>query len=973
MRSPPAGPSSSFLLHPEISLRLTIGKPAAAPFFGWAIAILLLFLSTPHAFSGELAERDGVWAQTYSDLTADPDVRFGQLANGMRYAIMRNTTPPGQVSIRFRIATGSFAETDAQQGLAHFLEHMAFKGSTHVPEGEMIKMLQRLGLAFGPDTNAYTSTDETVYMFDLPKADAEAVDTGLSLTRETASELTLSASAMDQERGVILSEERLRDTPGYHVAVADTAFLLPGQLAADRFPIGKVDVIKNAPVSELSAYYRAHYRPERATLIVAGDIDADAIEAKIKTLFSSWSNPTPALPAPDLGSPKARGTEARVMVQPGTALEIDLDWVNPYDNAADTAAIRRRDTIRGIGLKILNRRLNHAAQQPQPPFQRASVSRGNSSRSADIAELAVFATPATWQQALVAAETLRRQAVIFGVRQDEVDTAIVESRTARKAAVDSAPTRRSPQLASALAGAAQGNNVFTSPAQNLALFEDHVKNLSAADVSVALKDVFQGSGPLVFAATPEPIQGGEGALLAAFERAESAPLTAAVAEAEKAWPYSSFGSSGQVVERRTVDDLGVTFIRFANGVRLTVKPTTFTRDQILVNVLIGSGLQSLPRDRMTALWAGSALVSGGLKDLSQEDIQKLFREKVVSANFGAGEDAFELSGTTRKADLESQMQLLAAHVTAPGFRPEAFERIRVSLQTRLERITATPAGVLGHSISQLNHSGDLSWKQPDRADLDSATLSDLQEILQEPLSHGKIEVVMAGDVTVDQAVGAVAATFGALPPRPSPVTDTSQGATVRFPDPKESPPPLEHTGRDDQAIAVLAWRTDDFFANPQRARAVRLAEQILRIRLTEQFRMAEGNTYSPATDFEASQTFAHYGFVMARVETPPAKIARFFEEAAKIAADMGRKGVSEDELQRALRPRIEALSRAQQTNGYWAGSLAGAQTDPRKLEAIRMTVPGLQKVTRADIQKAAALYFVEGRAWKLSVAPRKSP
>ncbi|MBY3349116.1 insulinase family protein, partial [Rhizobium laguerreae] len=183
-----------------------------------------------------------------SDLQADPDVHFGTLANGMRFAIMRNVTPPGQVSVHFRIGSGSLDENDNQQGLAHVLEHMAFKGSTHVAEGEMIRILQRKGLAFGQDINAYTSYDETVYFLDLPEADADTVSTGLMLMRETASELTLDAGAFDRERGVILSEERLRDTPQYRAELGIMNSLLAGRRATMRDPIGKTNIISNAPV-----------------------------------------------------------------------------------------------------------------------------------------------------------------------------------------------------------------------------------------------------------------------------------------------------------------------------------------------------------------------------------------------------------------------------------------------------------------------------------------------------------------------------------------------------------------------------------------------------------------------------------------------------------------------------------------------------------------------------------------------------
>ncbi|MBX5020813.1 M16 family metallopeptidase, partial [Rhizobium lentis] len=195
-----------------------------------------------------------------SDLQADPDVHFGTLANGMRFAIMRNVTPPGQVSVRFRISSGSLQENDDQQGLAHFLEHMAFKGSTNVAEGEMIRILQRKGLAFGRDINGHTYYDETVYFLNLPQGDADTISTGLMLMRETASELTLDAGAFDRERGVILSEERLRDTPQYRAALEIMNSLLAGKRATMRAPIGKADIISNAPVALVRDYYRANYR-----------------------------------------------------------------------------------------------------------------------------------------------------------------------------------------------------------------------------------------------------------------------------------------------------------------------------------------------------------------------------------------------------------------------------------------------------------------------------------------------------------------------------------------------------------------------------------------------------------------------------------------------------------------------------------------------------------------------------------------
>jgi len=373
------------------------------------------------------------WPQSVSDLPVEQGIRFGTLPNGMRYAVMHNATPAGQVAIRFRIGAGSLQERDDQQGLAHFLEHMAFKGSTHVPEGEMIRTLQRLGLAFGADTNASTSYGETVYALDLPEANPETVSTGLMLMRETASELTLDAGAFDRERGVILSEEKLRDTPQYRGGTGLLAQLLPGQRVPQRSPIGKTDIISNAPVDLLREFYHTYYRPDRATLIVVGDIDAAAIEADIRSRFGNWAATGPAPADPDLGTLQSHGERVGTVVVPGAATRVQLAWTRPYDSSPDTVATRRAQLVEDIGLAVLNRRLSLLAQQPNPPFVSAQAGAQDLLKSAHVAMISADSDPANWQTALAAIDQEQRRIAQFGADQSEIDREIAETRSTLQA------------------------------------------------------------------------------------------------------------------------------------------------------------------------------------------------------------------------------------------------------------------------------------------------------------------------------------------------------------------------------------------------------------------------------------------------------------------------------------------------------------------------------------------------------------
>jgi zinc protease len=545
------------------------------------------------------------WPQAASDIKPDPGVRFGVLPNGMRYAVMRNATPAGQTSVRLRIGSGSLEESDAQQGLAHVLEHMAFKGSTHVPPGEMMKLLERDGLAFGPDTNASTGWTQTVYQLDLPRSDGALIDTALMLMRETGSELLIDPKALATERGVVLSEERLRDTPEYRAEKAQFELLAHGQRITRRFPIGKVDVIENAPASLIRDFYQANYRPDRATLVVVGDFDPAVVEAKIKARFSDWKAAGAETAAPDLGMVEKRGLTVSVVDLPGAQTLTYIGWARPFDDSPDTIAKRRREIIENLALAVLNRRLSRLATAANPPFISADAGFEDLLHSEKIAVIEAYSAPGAWRPGLANIEQEVRRLVTYGVSQAEIDLEVAQAEATLVNAAAGADTRPSPELANGLAESVDADTVFTAPAESLALYETAVKGVTAAEVEEAAKAIFAGSGPLVEVESPVPVDGGEAAVAKVYAQSSATPLTALKAEAALTWPYGHFGPPGVVKERHDIADMGAVTVRFANGVALTVKPTKLRKDQVLVAVDIGHGREDLPRGRPVATWAAS--------------------------------------------------------------------------------------------------------------------------------------------------------------------------------------------------------------------------------------------------------------------------------------------------------------------------------------------------------------------------------
>jgi zinc protease len=571
-----------------------------------------------------------------------------------------------------------------------------------------------------------------------------------------------------------------------------------------------------------------------------------------------------------------------------------------------------------------------------------------------------------------AADQEVRRLVRYGVSADELGVEVDAYRATEKAAAEGEATRTTPAVADDIANTVDTPEVETSPSEDLALFDEDVKGLTPAEVDQALKSIFGGGGPLTLVSTQAPVDGGDKAVADAFAKIDAQPVSAPSAHAALSWPYEDFGTPGKVAEQHDVIDLDTVFVRFENGVRLTIKPTKFRDEQILVQARVGRGQLDIPSDHPTPQWAaGTAFPEGGLDQLDSEDIDQVLRSRIVGRAFTVTDDAFVLSGETKPDDFETQTQLLAAYVAHPGWRPEGFQRMRSAAPTILDQLDATPDGVLSRDAGRLLHSGDPRWGMPDRAQIAAQTPAELKGLLEPALTKGPLEVIVVGDVNVDTVIEAVAATFGALPPRepdgPDPV------ATMAFPAPTPTPIVLTHKGRADQAIGLIAWPTEDFLSDTERARKLSILGDVLELRLIEQLRKTESVTYSPSASAGASTVFPHYGYLSAQVEIPPGKLDGFFSDVAAITADLRDKEVSADELERAKKPALDDLERRRETNEYWLAALAGAQTDPRRLDAIRSSVAQVERVSAADVRQVAQAYLIDAKAWKLEVKPVGAP
>lgn len=931
-------------------------------------ALPAVALTPPSAVATQDAQSSRPWAQSTSDIPADAAVRFGVLPNGMRYAILKNATPPGQASLRLRIAAGSLMENEDQLGLAHFMEHMAFNGTTNVPENELLRILERLGLAFGADTNAFTSFDQTAYTLELPRTNDETVDTSLRIMREQVSEALMKAEDIDAERGVIEGEERLRNTPALRSLKAQIALLAPGQRLSNRLPIGDLSIIRSAPRERFVEFYEAYYRPERATMIAVGDFDVDQMEAKIKATFSDWTPKAADGPEPDLGQVAPRQPETRILVEPGVQSSVQLNWIRNPDLDPDTAAQRRDALLQNLGMAVLNRRLGELARADNPPFIGAGGGQGTLFKTLDLGSVSAAFNPGGIKRALETVEQEQRRLVQFGVSQVELDREIANTRTALENAVQAAATRSTPALANALLGAANDDKVFSAPATDLALFEAAVKDLKAEQVSAEVKRAFEGQGPLALVITPEPIEGGEAGVTALLEASRATPVTAPAAQVELEWPYADFGAAATPASTTEVAAVGATVVTFPNGVRLTVKPTAFKDQQILISVRTGIGEMGLPTDRFTSQsLAPMVFTAGGLGKLTADELNRVLTGKIYGAGFAIDGDAYQLTGATRPADLQLQMQVLVAYLTDPGLRPAPFEQIKAVLPQFMAQQMATPSGAFSLQASGLLASGDKRESMPSPQEIAAFTLDELKQGVVQGLASGPIDIVMVGDVKVEDAVASVASTFGALPARAPAAQPMAGSDQRRFPAPTAQPIRLTHAGPAEQGLAYIAWPTTDAVNDRTESRRAAILAEVLKLRVLDEIREKQALAYSPSVRASASDVFQGYGSISITADTAPEKFGAFFSAVDAIIADLRDKPVSEDELNRARLPVIESLRRSQAGNEYWLGQLENLAAKPASLEQIQTHISDLESFTASDIQAAARQYLKPDTAWKAEV------
>jgi zinc protease len=921
---------------------------------------------------GEFAtsSRAAIWPEQSSDLAPDPSVRRGMLPNGLRYAIRPNSEPRGRVSMRLLVAVGSLHERDDERGLAHFVEHMVFRGTRQHPNGSLSTELQRLGIAFGPENTAFTHPDHTIYHLDLPEATDASLRRGLSIFREYASDVTFAKDLIEKERGVVLSELAMRDTPDARAGLNNLAFLWPQSRQVQRTPIGLEASIRHFNREQFVSFYDAWYRPERMAVIISGDIAPEAAEQSIRDVLSSMTARGMAREEPGSFEPAAASNpNIRIYTDPGLiGASCTIQHPFPEPRVPDSHAQRVRLLHRSLAFSMFQRRLTKAAADSDGPAISPQVSVSTPVSGWGLTSFGSNGRINNWREFMIDIEQKHRRAFLHGFTQAELRAAKTTFATAYAEAVRTAPTWPSGWIAEQLATCLLEGTVFSTPAIIQQDIAADLEAATAADCVTEFRTAWSTKSPHVFIATNPEFKVAKKEIADALNASRQIATTPPVEKEAATFAYTDFGPTAPPVRETFVADLDVHQAEFGNGVRLNFKHTGFEANTVDICVRVGRGKLSQPPSLPGLDFLANQMVSrGGLGRHTFEEVQEILNGHTLSIGFNTRSDAFEFAARCARPDLLLCLQVIAAHLVDTAYRPAARRQVEAIFGSLYANLAASAGGPFAIFAQRVMSGGDRHLGVPMADELFARTDKELVAWIEPELKHGSIELSIVGDTDWNEASQAVSQTFAALPTR-DPMTSRVPGK-VRFSKPKASG--YVYTTAPQLKQVALAWYcpvTD--LVDMHHERRCRLLADLINERLRLRLREELGAAYGCSTEFNTFDGLPDYSFFSIYTEVAP----QHAQQAAKLMKSelvaISKNKFSDDEFERVKQPFLRRREQDLRQNLYWAFTvLRDAQERPQRLDAARDRSADTAAITRGELEQLTRRYFDPRKCFHFTAYP----
>lgn len=913
-----------------------------------------------------------LWSYNKKDLHPDPALLFKRLQNGFAYVLLKNQYPKNRVSMHLYVQAGSLHESESQQGLAHFLEHMQFNGSTHFKPAELVKFFQSIGMQFGPDANAHTGFNETVYDILLPEGNKENLVKGLVVIKDFAEGALLLPSEVERERRVVLAEKRTRDSASYRTYVKTLKFEFPDARISKRLPIGQEEILKKAGQRQLKAFYDTWYRPDNMILVLVGDFDTELAGMLIEDKFSTMTPRAPPGKIPDIGDINHKSITSFYHFEKESGnTTVSIEILKKILSMPDSYDIRKNELIEDIANRMVKYRLDTLIQKPGTPFTSASINSGIFLRQVKYADISADCNPENWEKSLSLIEQTLRQALIFGFTTSELARVKKDLLSDLDNAVKEASTRNSRKLAREIIYSLNSNRVFMSPQQEKELYAPIINAVTLKNVHDAFKDIWAPEHRLLVVTGNVKLTDNnpETKILNTYQKSMLNTVSRPAEEKSVVFPYlPEPKKEGRITRTKKIPDLDIIQVDFRNGVRLNLKKTDFKANQVLINLSFGRGKSCEPSNKPgLAFLTENVMNESGLGTLTKDELKWALSGKNTSVTFSIDEDHFLFKGETVSNEVSLLFQLLYAHIIDPGFRKDAYELSLKRYRQKYMELSRSIDGAMALSGSRFLAGGDHRFGLPDNETLKKLALDDIKSWIRPLIANNDIEISVVGDIDTDSIIQLTAQYFGSLTLHPTSNTQNELRLPV-FPAGQSQT--ISVQTKISKGLIVVAYPTEDIW-NINRTRRLSILSDIISDRFREQIRERLGSAYSTFAFNRPSKAYPGYGVLQAMAYVDPKESDMIIKEIKKIISNLAKHGVTQDELNRAKEPTLTGIKDMFRKNSYWLDTvLTGSKIHPQKIDWSRTILRDYASIAKERVSNIAKKYLINDRAATMIIKPQ---
>ncbi|GAB3546511.1 M16 family metallopeptidase [Spirosoma fluminis] len=893
-----------------------------------------------------------------SPIPTDPSVKVGKLPNGLTYYIRKNSEPKNRAELRLVIRAGSVLENDNQQGLAHFMEHMAFNGTKNFPKNELVNFLQSSGVRFGADLNAYTGFDETVYQLPVPTDSANVFRQAFQILEDWAHNATLDPTEIDKERGVILEERRLGRGAGQRMRDQYFPILLNNSQYSKRLPIGTEQVLTTFRHETLRQFYQDWYRPDLMAVVAVGDFDTKEVEGIIREKFGripAVKNPKPRTEFP---IPAHKDTKVVIVTdpeQPNTVVQVIYKRPEIKERTLNDI---RESIKRGLFNTMLGNRIQELTQRKDPPFLGGYSNYSNFLGNLDAFTSIAVAKEGDVERAIRAVLDENARVRQFGFTETELARAKQEYFTGVEQAYNERDKTRSASFVEEYVQNFTKKEPYTSIEFYYNFFKKEQAGIQLAEVNALVDQFIHNDNRAVIVMAPEKAKdklptveqiigyiddAGKG-LTAYEDKTLNTPLLA----------KEPMGSP--VVSEKPVKDIGATEWTLKNGVKVVLKPTNFKNDQILFSGTSfgGTSLYDL-KDFQSARFSSTLASLGGTGEYNQIQLGKFLAGKQISVYPYVGELSEGVNGSASPKDLETAMQLLYSYFTQPRKDADVVQGFlsnqRSALQNQIN--TPTPARVFQDTVAVTLGANNPRRQPLKPEDLDKIDLDRALKIYQERFSNaGDFTFFFVGNFKEEQLKPLVEKYLGGLPA--SDKSEKFKDLGIRIPGGQLSK--TVYRGLDPKATVQLVYSGDLTWSSENATQLDALSE-VLEIKLIEKLREEEAGVYGVGSNAVYSKyPVPRYTFRIS-FGCAPENVEKLIAKTQELINDLKQKGALPTDIAKFKAETRRETELQLKDNQFWLSYLQNQYYNGDAPDEVLHEEEQLKKVTVESTKEAANKYF----------------